>query len=52
MYSIYENKKTQNSTLWTEELTVARNRVNAFRRKYQRTKTTATYVANTKPNIT
>jgi hypothetical protein len=37
---------------WTEDLTIARKRVNAFRRKYQRTKSITIYVTNGKPNTT
>jgi hypothetical protein len=37
---------------WTEDLTIARKRVNAFRRKYQRTKPITIPVTNGKPNTT
>ena len=44
-----KTRKHKTLTWWTEDLTIARKRVNAFRRKYQRTKTT-TYATNAKPN--
>ena len=37
---------------WTEDLTIKRKRVNAFRRKYQRTKIITIYVFSVKPNTT
>jgi hypothetical protein len=45
--------KTKHKTVswWTEELTIAKKRVNAFRRKHQRTNNDDNYATNAKLNI-